>query len=64
MVDLENVGDRALAQAGHLPEANVRRKPPADYNTGCTAGNRRESALLCRNRPGDHFRSEGQRRPA
>ena len=24
-VDLENVGDRALAQAGHLPEANVRR---------------------------------------
>lgn len=24
-VDLENVGDRALAQAGYLPEANVRR---------------------------------------
>ena len=24
-VDLENVGDRTLAQAGHLPEANVRR---------------------------------------
>ena len=24
-VDLENVGDRALAQAGHLPEADIRR---------------------------------------
>lgn len=24
-VDLANVGDRALAYAGHLPEANVRR---------------------------------------
>ena len=38
--------------------------PPADYNTGCPAGNRRESALytcvLCRNRPGDHYRSRAR----